>query len=1466
MPKGTKSSASSATRKKKAQKAAKRGGPDGQSNDTPASQQQPTQRGQKKVKGKNKEPKNKVYIPPQKPKQDVIDPLDSLGLASLLPSDLVVLLRKAAKKDVVTRSRALEGMIEWIQGEAELEDDKDSSLVLSIPCWSHLFPRLSISPNRRLRQLTSQINTLLLARATFFEELQAQPEHLEAIIGGMLILAFDPDRQVARISKENWERHTDWTSTEGKLNLNDSLELLLSHISTIIFHESDESAPPVSKAALNISRDAKNRDDVNIEEDTEGTDARLVYGALGALGWLISTQAYPTSTSIYEPLFTSPTLWTSLSRQSSSDHRSLGSLSPIVRNAAWQLVRTLVVGWKDLLDKSLPAFGFTALQSAFEDNDVGVTAHMRDGLVLLVKARPDLWKSKEDQSEEDDDESDDDDEDDDDSEEVDEPTSHSHQQTSHANGSENFPIYQHFSDWLSSALRGGYANYRIVNILLSTIPAEVFPPSSTAAISILSAMYQPIDERSIEGREALRAFVPAYLECFSWSCARIKHLSNMQEAIVVAKDIEIFYTDFVGSVEADAKSGQLERVASLGEDRLIAEVALFLRSLGNIDIEVAKPLLDQIRSTLSQTILESSAALMDRNVSILRAVIEDTSKVALKPQLHDAVFEIVNDLTLTSANVVASGESLRNGTRLLTRLMQAIPNAQDQQSLSSLALVYNLLRTGETEISSKEKAEFFATYVVCIKDETSRWQAWNDLLDSIYSHGQMDWVTLGCLITAMQGREASVAGAAASQLDNAMREHYPENAGITRLLMGQPRPYIQQETVTFIVDRIIESGNKESMPLLDAWLQADSSRSSQLVTQSHLKTVVPKVAHLALIRKETAALPVWKQIEKEPGAAELAVEMLKEQLLALTEPLSTVLRAAEPLTQGKTKATLLPDQATYSRLLTEAYAVQQPASLAILDPLASPIVDVAAAPAYDEAGLTSYCRCSIALLNLLEETGDKAAWSLPHLVGLGLASDDVTAVSGAGAGHFSNASYSDPLSDRVVRVATSILSSTATDLNEAWYADLVKMLRSSTGASQDDVQSMILQVWNTPNSSRLLSRLLKGILNFSGAGEKEAVHLLRLAQSCQDAKPLLASAIYISVKDLVLDSPVYDRIRNELAARLTGVPPSKASTEGVKLLRLLIDVSPPSESTVPLIPQQRCIFLLQALQKWIASDESESFPSEIHSLLVQALYSLLPIVQNIAGSHLPFICDIMDVNLSDGMEDLVCIYHTLLLVEQFHGLTQSNIVLREVWDESKMDIFEDVHDLFLSSAESSKANDRARQAVDEALADIVRISPESTFSAERDIGALVAIIKSGKKQSQILAYRLLSNSIRESVKELVVEVALGGQGEGDGDATERVPIKQVKIAPEILAILQERPTDEKTDYTLLLAWLAVFEYFEEGSLQLKSIYTSQLQSLGVVEGSLLPLFFAQTELNFDPSRWALDELYLDGELDYREAR
>ncbi len=126
MAKG-KSSASSATRKKHARKAA---GPQGAEEHL----QVPTK--EKKTKGKkSKEPRKKVYIPPVKPAPVQPDPLDTLGIAQRISAELLVVLRKLAKKDQVTKRRALEDLqADWLE-KAKKDGDVLSQLVEALPVW-----------------------------------------------------------------------------------------------------------------------------------------------------------------------------------------------------------------------------------------------------------------------------------------------------------------------------------------------------------------------------------------------------------------------------------------------------------------------------------------------------------------------------------------------------------------------------------------------------------------------------------------------------------------------------------------------------------------------------------------------------------------------------------------------------------------------------------------------------------------------------------------------------------------------------------------------------------------------------------------------------------------------------------------------------------------------------------------------------------------------------------------------------------------------------------------------------------------------------------------------------------------------------------------------------------------------------------------------------------------------------------
>lgn len=137
MAKG-KSSASSATRKKHAKKAAAALG----QLDEP---QAPKEKKAKDKKGskRSKEPRKKVYIPPTKPVPVQPDPLDTLGIAQQIPAELHVVLRRLAKKDSVTKRRALEEFhADWVEKGSKAEGILDA-LEAVLPVWV-----CSVSPFR----------------------------------------------------------------------------------------------------------------------------------------------------------------------------------------------------------------------------------------------------------------------------------------------------------------------------------------------------------------------------------------------------------------------------------------------------------------------------------------------------------------------------------------------------------------------------------------------------------------------------------------------------------------------------------------------------------------------------------------------------------------------------------------------------------------------------------------------------------------------------------------------------------------------------------------------------------------------------------------------------------------------------------------------------------------------------------------------------------------------------------------------------------------------------------------------------------------------------------------------------------------------------------------------------------------------------------------------------------------------
>ena len=154
--------------------------------------------------------------------------------------------------------------------------------------------------------MTAQILAKLLdSSLSTRSELLLAPQYTEAILGPWSTLAWDTDKATSNVARGSWDEAVSWPSEgadEGsKLYLPDYLATLANFLSMLLLQGSSSTSLPTSSGDPQLSRgnsyapgvdgarDAKNRDDTNVEEDSKATNARLAAAALGALTWVLTT-------------------------------------------------------------------------------------------------------------------------------------------------------------------------------------------------------------------------------------------------------------------------------------------------------------------------------------------------------------------------------------------------------------------------------------------------------------------------------------------------------------------------------------------------------------------------------------------------------------------------------------------------------------------------------------------------------------------------------------------------------------------------------------------------------------------------------------------------------------------------------------------------------------------------------------------------------------------------------------------------------------------------------------------------------------------------------------------------------------------------------------------------------------------------------------------------------------------------
>ncbi|TFY58014.1 hypothetical protein EVJ58_g6676 [Rhodofomes roseus] len=1398
MAKG-KSSATSATRKKHARKAAA---------DQVEEPQIPKEKKASKKEKKSKEPRKKVYIPPVKPAPVQPDPLDTLGIAQKLPPELLVVLRRLAKKDSITKRRALEDLqAGWVE-KARSEGPNSGLLEViaeTIPVWLHHVPPLFLHPSRRIRLLAVGLHASLLrlpaevsTRLFFTLREVLTADQTECILGSWLLAAHDVDRQVSAFARESWIRCVSLAASSRPLTLDVELvqrlwnfvhRTLLDpggvYLRAILRSAWVEPDPNVRAAMWrplltflrehpkaweldasapkdNDGEDAVDEDDSDTDEDERPRDAQanqstssvapappqayrefLQFLELGCSGSPL--QGYPTIIVIVSTI--PPAIWGASSETplndfftslwAAVDGRALSALDRAATSAAFfsALLECLTFLVRRLLNCSAEDAKHLLHGTSAGETASDDAERRKVAQNLVAEQYVRAWEALS-----------------------------KRRLRVEAETAANLIVksltglYQ-LNDQLFSAAWDALSS-SILKALESQ-DGTVSPIAST----ILKAFQQQFDKGSAQAA-ASNALVAQVVQCAIKRCEAILQSEEPPAQGQVDALVDVL-SEFEGSVFSDlAVEKAIDETVRQHLRRVLAVApSLLLVYLSHRQDEA---LCLQLWQDVLRTLAGSSGGIEDAVSPLLNA--QDRGALPAYLRAEEGDFDdVVGDLL---AQVLA-GSAKTSEVNVLRSIMRSPGPFVSEGSFKGL-------------VESLSSALNMHIPVV-----------WTDASTSFFVFGTTEGSTaLFAEVFLFANLLPSVRKTDEEQVGTARK--------LWRTWMLEGSEETRRATAAVVKDRLREM-------LLDC---------SSLVSPEHI---------LQAVKTPDASFDV------------------------------------EPLVD------IVPSEVSLDDMLDNLSAVPGDASLAVVDPLVPPasLCDETAlsSPDTDTSGLSRYARVveGLALHLLDDRQAAKAnAWALRHLLALSLYVDELIQIPASKSPVFSAAVSRSILHDYITKarqVATYVLSSSQ---DEGWHTTVVgAIIADKQDISLGPVGKLVWDLVNrgkrfdTVRESRVLHTILEHI--FGSISKTEAEQWVQLARKLERQAPHTSLAIVYSVTQYAPEPPILDRYRNELAAGLFGVPASKANTQGLWLLRRLAAIAPDPDSDIVFMLQPRAVNLMKTCQQWITSDED--IDEDVESEMTLIFLHLAPILQNVPGAHWDLIFDVMENNLESSslteQTSLVVLSRTLRLFIAIQDLASTNKVLREVWQDRENTCLTLVRDLVSVKLESEQIS-APLSACRELALQIVQDLPESLID-QTTISKMCHIIEDIAVGVQKMAYRLLHEAARKYTEHMVIEAAV----ESEEPMKIELPLELVQILQRDLSAEENTGFEYQHSSGYFLAWMLAFDHFANASLKVKSAYIEQLRDLGLVGEHLLPNIFATLGLYggiakpFKLDIWFIEELYLD---------
>lgn len=368
-------------------------------------------------------------------------------------------------------------------------------------------------------------------------------------------------------------------------------------------------------------------------------------------------------------------------------------------------------------------------------------------------------------------------------------------------------------------------------------------------------------------------------------------------------------------------------------------------------------------------------------------------------------------------------------------------------------------------------------------------------------------------------------------------------------------------------------------------------------------------------------------------------------------------------------------------------------------------------------------------------------------------------------------------------------------------------------------------------SARVLSGIVGGLADRHKVTPEQAQTWLKSCDVRRSTDVFRITALLTGLSEILEHSKDADRLRNELASDLMGVPVSKCKEEGLRKLIFLNAVLPkPGEDVAPL-PPQRTILLIKHLVSWLDDKEPKTEPNTaVITEAMKILASVLPTVKDLYGEHWGSLCELVSAGLSNPIVIEECtplVFASLKLFQTLKSIRLANDDIEDAWDTAALGF--SLKELLRNSTHA----DDQHQPMNLCNALMARQIRSMDLQYVEDPSEIYPLLNVRSGPVQEAAFEILHRYIPSTQENVSIEAALSKED----NFTLQLPM-------ELLSLIMEPPTmDQVQDWDFekgmpltlrgyLLTWILIFDHFENSSFKVRSAYIENLKEGGYLTGLL----------------------------------